>query len=79
MSDTYFPDEKEPHIHVFAKNKGIGFTDTSHSHTTLLDGNVLRESACIKVIDDLKAKPTAREQQIIDYIKALVRKHKKNQ
>jgi len=77
MPDTYFPDEKEPHIHEFAKNKGIGFTDTRHSHTTLLDGNELREPACIKVIDDLKVEPTAREQQIIDYIKALVRKHKK--
>jgi hypothetical protein len=77
MTDKYFPDEKEPHIHEFAKNKGIGFTDDKHRHTTLLDGNELREPACIKVIDDLKAEPTAREQQIIDYIKALVRKHKK--
>ncbi|MBK6973014.1 MAG: hypothetical protein IPH26_08700 [Sterolibacteriaceae bacterium] len=77
MPDKYFPDEKEPHIHEFAKNKGIGFTDARHRHTTLLDGDELREPACIKVIDDLKAKPTAREQQIIDYIKALVRKHKK--
>ena len=75
--DKYYPDAKEPHIHEFAQNKGIGFTDTRHKHTTLLDGNVLREPACISVIDDLKEDPTAREQLIIAYIKALVNKHKK--
>ncbi len=75
MSDTYFPDEKEPHIHDYGK--GIDFTDTHHNHTKLMFGNELREPACIKVIDNLKGAPTARELQIINYIKALVRKHKK--
>ena len=43
-----------------------------------MDGNGLREAACIKVIDDLKATgPTERGQKIIDHIKALVRKYKK--
>jgi hypothetical protein len=75
MGDKFFPDTKEPHIHEYGT--GIDFTDTRHKHTKLLDGNLLREAACIKVIDDLKEDPTDREQQIIDYIKALVRKHKK--
>jgi len=75
MPDTYFPDVDEPHIHEY--KTGIDFTNTRHKHTTLLDGDMLREPACIKVIDDLKENPTARETQIIDYIKALVRKHKK--
>ena len=75
MSDKFFPNEKEPHIHDYGN--GIDFTDTRHKHTKLLDGNLLREPACIKVIDDLKGDPTEREQQIISYIKALVRKHKK--
>ncbi len=75
MGDKFFPDVKEPHIHDYGT--GIDFTDTRHKHTTLLDGNLLREPACIKVIDDLKSDPTDRENEIIDYIKALVRKHKK--
>ena len=75
MGDKFYPDKGEPHIHEHSG--GIDFTDTRHHHTKLLYGNELREPACIKVIDDLKEDPTDREQQIIDYIKALVRKHKK--
>ena len=75
MGDKYFPDEGEPHIHDYGT--GIDFTDDRHRHTKLVHGDQLREPACIKVIDDLKEDPTAREQQIIDYIKALVRSYKK--
>ncbi len=78
MADKYFPDAKEPHIHEH--NGGIDFTNVGHAHKKLLDGDQLREDNCKAVIDDLKAKkggPTARENQIIDYIKNLVRKIKK--
>jgi hypothetical protein len=76
MADKYIPDAKEPHIHEH--NGGIDFTAVGHAHKKLLEGNMLREQNCIAVIDDLKAKgPKTRENQIIDYIKALVRQHKK--
>lgn len=76
MTDKYFPDAKEPHVHDYGN--GMDFTDDKHRHTKIMDGNGLREAACIKVIDDLKATgPTERGQKIIDHIKALVRKYKK--
>lgn len=78
MADKYFPDAKEPHIH---EHKGdIDFTSDKHSHKKLVDGDQPREENCKAVIDDLKATkpaPSAREEQIIDYIKSLVRKMKK--
>ena len=49
--DKFYPDSREPHIHIH--KGGITFTDTRHSHKKLQEGNLVRRAAVQQVIDDL--------------------------
>ena len=64
--EFYWPDEKEPHVHVH--KGGADFTDTRHAHKKLQEGNLVRRANCQAVIDDLKNGNT-REKSIATYIR----------
>lgn len=66
MPDKYFPDAKEPHIHIH--KGGVTFTSDKHSHKKLQEGNLVMKSNCNAVISDL-ASGNAREKQIAGWIK----------
>jgi hypothetical protein len=64
--EFFFPDEKEPHIHV--TKGGITFTNIKHNHRTLVDGDKVRDNVVREVIDDLKAAGDKRSERIVDWI-----------
>ncbi|MEP6738991.1 MAG: hypothetical protein ABJA61_01345 [Caldimonas sp.] len=64
--EYYFPDAKEPHVHVH--KGGATFTDTRHKHKDLQSGDKISKPNCNAVIDDLKA-GNEREKKIAEWIK----------
>ena len=66
MGDKYFPDSKEPHVHIH--KGGATFTDTRQKHKDLQSGSQVRKQSCQEVYDDLKD-GNAREKSIAEWIK----------
>lgn len=64
--ESFFPDAKEPHVHIH--KGGADFTNTGHKHKKLQEGNLVRKPNCEAVINDLKG-GNAREKSIAEYIK----------
>ncbi len=65
--EYFFPDEKEPHLHVH--KGGVTYTDTRHKHKDLKSGSSVLRNNCTAVVTDLQA-GNAREQRIAQWIQA---------
>lgn len=64
--DFFFPDAKEPHIHVH--KGGIEFTDIGHNHRTLVDGDQTRENVAREVAAELQERGDERSLSIAKWI-----------
>lgn len=63
---TFFPDEKEPHLHY--EGNDIIFTDIGHHHKVLKKGELIYESNVHAILQDLRQAHRARETMIADRI-----------
>jgi len=65
--EYYYPDTKEPHIHVH--KGGSTFTDIGHNHRTLENGDKVYKGVVNEVIEDLKSRGDTRSVKIATWIK----------
>ena len=65
--EFYFPDVKEPHIHVH--KGGITFTGTSHNHRNLVSGDKVYAGVVKELVEELQELGDERSLEIVQWIK----------